>query len=98
MSSPDEDELVVLLGEAEAEQGPGDGLPVDVVQEDVPLVEGPEEEVSEGAQLGAGGSPEGRVHVLPEAGDEAHLGHALLAAGQAVHVRPDLVSLWWRQN
>ena len=54
--------------------------------------------MSEGAQLGAGGSPEGRVHVLPEAGDEAHLGHALLAAGQAVHVRPDLVSLWWRQN
>ena len=75
-SSPDKDELVVWLLEAEAEEGAGDLLPVDVVQEDVPLVQRPvglgnefliENYFLLGFDFMKQGSlvPEGRVHVLP---------------------------------
>ena len=40
---PDKYELEVLVGEAKVEQPQGDLLPVDVVQENLPFVEGPDQ-------------------------------------------------------
>ena len=60
----DEDELFVRVSEAEPEQLLGDVLPVDGVQEHVPLIQ----------------TSEGGLHHVPEGADEAHLGVALLAS------------------
>ena len=40
-NQPDEDELIILLLETKAEQGSRNLLPVDVVQEHIPLVQSP---------------------------------------------------------
>ena len=52
-----EEKLVVRLLQTKVQQLVGDLLPVESVQEDVPLVQG----------------PEGRVHIVPESGNQTHL-------------------------
>ena len=106
-NQPDEDELIILLLETKAEQGSRNLLPVDVVQEHIPLVQSPVDVVEETNLARVSKQtlgwdtwflPERRVHVLPETRNETHLSVRLLATGETLDIRAHVVPLCGGNN